>query len=511
MADYYMASFKACVRDAHVGSIMCAYNGVDGVPSCASDYLLQDVLRDHWNFTADYQYVTSDCGAVTDIWQYHNYTDTEEAAASVALNAGTDIECGNSYIKLNASLADGQVTVARLDQALTRLYQALFTVGFFDASSYAYLGWDDVATPEAQKLAYTAAVEGITLLKNDGFLPVYDESRVQRVALIGPYANATTQMQGDYSGTAKYLRSTLYAANNLDQFEVIYAAGTAIDTNSTTGFAAAVAAAEEADFVIYLGGIDNTLEAEENDRTTLTWPGNQLDLINQLSNTSKPLVVVQFGGGQVDDAPLLNNTGVNAILWAGYPSQDGGPAIMDIITGKVAPAGRLPITQYAASYVDEVSIYDIDLRTNGTYPGRTNRWYTGVPTLPFGYGLHYTNFSLSWERTLKPTYNIQDFVKQLSQSLGDLNDNTHFSSVSLKGMLRVQITLCSQLTHSSSKHRPYHKRLRRASLPLQRQRWPNSSSSQDTRVLPTSPQRLLHDSSRTGLTLDSRLHRQSRH
>jgi len=110
------------------------------------------------------------------------------------------MECGSSYLKLNESLADNQTTIARMDQALTRLYEALFTVGFFDGSAYQYLDWSDVATPEAQKLAYTAAVEGIVLLKNDGFLPVSQMQRVQRVAVIGPYANATTQMQGDYSG-----------------------------------------------------------------------------------------------------------------------------------------------------------------------------------------------------------------------------------------------------------------------------------------------------------------------
>jgi len=278
-----------------------------------------------------------------------------------------------------------------MDQALTRLYQALFTVGFFDGSAYQYLDWSDVATPEAQKLAYTAAVEGIVLLKNDGFLPVSQMQKVQRVAVIGPYANATTQMQGDYSGTPKYIRSPLSAALNLNQFEVIYAEGTAIDTNVTTGFAAALSAAAQADFTIYLGGLDNSLEQETLDRTSLAWPGNQLDLINQLGNVSKSLVIVQFGGGQVDDAPLLNNSNVNGLLWAGYPSQDGGPAIMDIITGKVAPAGRLPVTQYPASYVDEVNIFDISLQPNGSYPGRTNRWYTGVPTLPFAYGLHYTS------------------------------------------------------------------------------------------------------------------------
>ena len=121
LADYFIAPFKTCVRDVAVGSVMCSYNAVDGYPSCSNPYLLEDVLRGHWNFTNDYNYVVSDCGAVTDIWQYHNFTNTETAAAAVAINAGTDLECGSSYIKLNESLAHKQTTEDRLDEALTRL------------------------------------------------------------------------------------------------------------------------------------------------------------------------------------------------------------------------------------------------------------------------------------------------------------------------------------------------------------------------------------------------------
>jgi beta-D-xylosidase 4 len=278
----------------------------------------------------------------------------------------------------------------------------------------------------------------------------------QKVAVIGPYANATTQMQGDYSGTAKDIISPLRAAQSMGGVEVMYAEGTAINTTNTTGFAAALSAAQQADFVIYLGGLDNSLEQEQLDRTTLTWPGNQLDLINQLANTSKPLVVVQFGGGQIDDAPLLSHPGVNGLLWAGYPSQDGGPAIMDIITGKVAPAGRLPITQYAASYVDEVSIYDINLRSNGSYPGRTNRFYTGKPTLPFGYGLSYTTFGFEWRRTLKSQYNVQDLITQLSGTLGDLNDATPFSTVTVQGKRTSRVYQSYQLTDFSLQYRQRH-------------------------------------------------------
>jgi beta-D-xylosidase 4 len=323
-----------------------------------------------------------------------------------------------------------------MDQALTRLYHALFNVGYFDSSPYQNLGWSDVGTPDAQQLAYQAAVEGIVLLKNDGVLPA---KHPRNVALIGPYANATVQMQGTYSGIARNIVSPLRAAQNMANWEVTYAGGTAINTTNTTGFTSALSAATQADLVIYLGGLDTTVEKEALDRTTLTWPGNQLDLIEQLAKVSKNLVVVQFGGGQVDDAPLLKNSGVNGIVWAGYPSQDGGPAIMDIITGKVAPAGRLPVTQYPASYVDEVSIYDIELRPNDTYPGRTNRFYTGVPTLPFGYGLSYTTFEFAWRRALNPQYNVQSLIAEhrtadkLSGSSSEVNDATPFANVEIGG------------------------------------------------------------------------------
>jgi len=120
------------------------------------------------------------------------------------------------------------------------------------------------------------------------------------------------------SGIAPYLVSPLAAAQA--QFStVVYSSGTAINTTNTTGFAAALSAASGADVIIYAGGIDVSIESEGHDRSTIEWPGNQLDLIAQLSQLGKPLVVIQFGGGQVDDSALLSNSNVSAIVWGGYP------------------------------------------------------------------------------------------------------------------------------------------------------------------------------------------------
>jgi beta-D-xylosidase 4 len=306
----------------------------------------------------------------------------------------------------------------------------LFTVGFFDGSAkYGSLDFSDVATPEAQQLAYRAAVEGMTLLKNDGTLPIASE-KVKTVAVIGPYANATTQMQGDYSGTPKYLRSPLSAFQCHASWDVKYALGTDINTNDTSGFEAALAAANGVDLVVFLGGIDNSLEAETLDRTTLSWPGNQLDLISKLAQGSAPVVVVQFGGGQVDDSALIQNAGVSGLIWAGYPSQDGGPALLDVMTGKQSIAGRLPITQYPAEYADQVSIFEINLRYNATYPGRTYQWYTGTPVYPFGFGMHYTTFEYTWSEKLNPNYNIEQILDSCRDH-GSINDATPWTSISI--------------------------------------------------------------------------------
>jgi beta-D-xylosidase 4 len=129
-------------------------------------------------------------------------------------------------------------------------------------------------------------------------------------------------------------------------------------------------------------------------------------LINQLASLGKKLIVVQLGGGQVDDTALLSNVGVNGVLWAGYPGQEGGSAIYDVITGAQSVAGRLPVTQYPADYVNDVSLFNMNLRPGPGNPGRTYVWYTGNPVLPFGYGLHYANFSVSWAQTPKSSYDI---------------------------------------------------------------------------------------------------------
>ena len=424
MADYYLPMFQTCVRDAKVASVMCAYNSVYGVPACASDYLLKDVLREHWNFKEPYNYVVSDCDAVDNIYDPHHYASSLPAAAADALNAGTDLDCGSTYNYLNESVKSNLTSETILDTSLVRLYSALIKVGYFDQpQEYSSLNWADVNTTKAQSTAYQAAVQGMALLKNDGVLPL--KQTLSNVAIIGPWANATEQMQGNYEGTAPFLISPL-SIFQVKWTNVRYAQGADIDSQDTSKFADALAAAQASDYIVYLGGIDGSVENEGKDRTSITWPGNQLDLVAQLSKLGKPLVVVQFGGGQVDDTQLLEDDTVRAVLWAGYPGQDGGSAVFDALTGVYPPAGRLPVTQYPATYVDGNSIYDMNLRPSDGIPGRTYAWYTGKPVLPFGHGLHYTKFAVSWASVPNKSFDIQSLLSS-AEGYKDLGTFAKFS------------------------------------------------------------------------------------
>jgi xylan 1,4-beta-xylosidase len=394
-----MPPFQQCARDNKVGSIMCSYNAINGVPACADSYIMQDILRDHWNWkNPDHPYVTTDCNAVLDIWNNHEYVSTAAEAAAVSFNAGTDTVCEVfNRTDIEGAYDAGLLTEATIDRSLRRLFEALVIAGYFDpadSNPYRSIGWDQVNTEDAQALARKAATSGMVLKKNDGILPMTFNDSVT-VAMIGMWANATDQMQGGYSGPAPYLRSPIYAAGQLG-INYVYADGPTNETDRNGNWTRdALDAADKADIILYFGGIDWSVEAEALDRYQIAWPNSQLGLIRRLSNLAKPMVVVQLGD-QLDDTPLLKNDNINAMLWAGYPSQDGGPAVFDILTGAVAPAGRLPVTQYPAHYVDDVRLTNMLLRPGDDNPGRTYMWYDEA-VIPYGYGLHYTTFEAKFK------------------------------------------------------------------------------------------------------------------
>jgi beta-glucosidase len=200
--DTYLVAFRAAITEGHAGSIMCAYNSINGQPACANRFLLQDQLRGHWNFQG---YVVSDCDAVKDIWRGHQFTQTLEAADAVSMKTGTDLDCnepGADSSHYLAAVQQGLLPEKVLDVSLKRLMKARFELGLFDPPAmvkFNAIPASEIESPEHRALALKAAREAMVLLKNDGVLPL--KSEVKRIAVVGPLADNVRMMWGNYHGT----------------------------------------------------------------------------------------------------------------------------------------------------------------------------------------------------------------------------------------------------------------------------------------------------------------------
>ena len=197
--DTYLPAFRATIVEAKADSIMCAYNAIDGVPACANKELLQHILRQEWGF---HGFVTSDCGAVDDFFEAkaHRYSPDAASAAAAGIKAGTDTNCGTTYLALGKAVKEGLVTEAEIDVSLRRLFTARFRLGLFDPDPkvpYASIPFSEVDSAAHRALALEAANKSMVLLKNDGVLPLRPNLRT--IAVIGPNAASLSAIEGNYN------------------------------------------------------------------------------------------------------------------------------------------------------------------------------------------------------------------------------------------------------------------------------------------------------------------------
>jgi len=223
--ETYLPAFQTLVQEADVDAVMGAYNRVYGESASASQFLLRDLLRKEWGFKG---YVMSDCWAVDDIWKNHKIVATVEEASALAVRNGTELECGQSYgAALPVAVRKGLITEAEIDDALTRLMAARFRLGMFDPPErvrWARIPYSVNQSPEHDALARRAAQQSIVLLKNDGVLPL--SKAVKRIAVVGPTADDTMALLGNYYGTPAAPVTILQGIRQAaPQAEVLYARG----------------------------------------------------------------------------------------------------------------------------------------------------------------------------------------------------------------------------------------------------------------------------------------------
>ena len=201
LADTYLPAFHALLTQGNAAALMCSYNAIGATPSCAND-LLQQRVRDAWGFRG---YIVSDCDAVGNLTEYQHYTLDNVHGAAAALNAGTDLDCGNSYLALTQAVAQGLVSEQTINRSLHRLLLARIRLGMLDGTAcnpYNDITPADDDTTAHRELALRAAEESIVLLKNDGVLPLQPGGR--RIAVIGPTADMVNVLEANYHGTASH-------------------------------------------------------------------------------------------------------------------------------------------------------------------------------------------------------------------------------------------------------------------------------------------------------------------
>ncbi|VAH53427.1 unnamed protein product [Triticum turgidum subsp. durum] len=380
-----------------VGYVMCSYNKVNGKPTCADKDLLSGVIRGDWKLNG---YIVSDCDSVDVLYTQQHYTKTPEEAAAITIKSGLDLNCGNFLAEHTvAAVQAGELSEEDVDRAITNNFIMLMRLGFFDGDprelAFGSLGPKDVCTSSNQELARETARQGIVLLKNNGALPLSAKS-IKSMAVIGPNANASFTMIGNYEGTpCKYTTPLQGLGANVNTVYQPGCTNVGCSGNSLQ-LSTAVAAAASADVTVLVVGADQSIERESLDRTSLLLPGQQTQLVSAVANASRgPVILVVMSGGPFDISFAKASDKISAILWVGYPGEAGGAALADILFGSHNPSGRLPVTWYPASYADTVKMTDMRMRpdTSTGYPGRTYRFYTGDTVFAFGDGLSYTKMS----------------------------------------------------------------------------------------------------------------------
>lgn len=397
MEDTFQPPFKSCVEEGHVTSVMCSYNRVNGIPTCADPNLLKGVIRDQWGLDG---YIVTDCDSIEVYYNSIHYTDTPEDAVALGLKAGLNMNCGNFLGKYTENAVNlKKVEESIVDQALVYNYIVLMRLGFFDGDPkqlpFGTLGPSDVCTNDHQMLGIEAAKQGMVLLNNGGILPL-SSNTTKNLAVIGPNANATGTMLSIYAGVPCRYTTPLQGLQKYVS-NITYVSGcsnpSCEDSSQIEAAAKAVAAAE---IVILVVGLDQSIENEGRDRVNLTLPGFQEKLVMEVCNaTNGSVILVIMSAGPVDISFAKNYKKIGAILWIGYPGQDGGDALAQIIFGDYNPGGRSPFTWYPQEYADKVPMTDMNMRANASrsFPGRTYRFYNGEAIYKFGHGLSYSTFS----------------------------------------------------------------------------------------------------------------------
>ncbi len=411
LRNVVLPPFKAA-KEAGVATFMTAFSDINGIPATASEFLTKKVLREEWAFSG---FVVSDWDSVVQLTT-HGLAENHKEAAYQAVHAGVDMEmASHSYIHhLESLVKEGRISENEINACVRNILKVKFDLGLFenpytDASVFPIKG-----NADHMEVAKQAALESCVLLKNDHNILPLNIEKVHNLAVIGPLADDGLEQMGTWTfdGVEEWCQTPLSAIKAMVGSKVNVRVARGLETTRTqnrAGFAEAIEIARQSDTVLLFMGEEAILSGEAHCRADIDLPGFQNELLEEISKLGKATILVIMAG-----RPLtLDKTRhyVNSMLYAWHPGTMGGPAIADILFGKVAPSGKLPFT--FPKVVGQVPIYynqrnsgkpaspdsfvyinDIPSRAPQTSTGNTSFHLDAgyEPLYPFGFGLSYTHF-----------------------------------------------------------------------------------------------------------------------
>ena len=408
LREIFFPPFEAAVLEARAASVMASYNEIDGVPSHANPWLLNDILRGEWGFEG---VVVADYFAINELERRHRIVGSLPEAGALALASGVDLELpdGVAFYQMKSMIEDGTLDIALVDQAVERMLRmklrgGVFSDPFADPEEADALTGND----EARAVALEAALKAAVLLKNkDGALPL-DKDRLESVALIGPNSDVT--VLGGYSDEPRQTISILDGLKAAlgDRVDLVHAKGVLLTDNRSwwddevsladpeenrARIREAVKAARGSEVIILaIGGDESTSreawsETHLGDRDDITLIGEQVELIEALAELDIPMIAVVISGRPLSLENVEDH--FDAILYGWLLGQETGTAVADLLLGEVSPSGKMPVT--VPRTVGQLPLYY-------NHKPTARRGYAFTDTSPlysFGFGLSYSEFEIS--------------------------------------------------------------------------------------------------------------------
>ncbi|MCD7455954.1 hypothetical protein HAX54_030241 [Datura stramonium] len=361
-----------------------------------------------------------------------------------------DVNCGSfvtNYTRL--ALEKKKLQESDIDRALRNIFSIRMRLGLFNGDprklEYGDISPAEVCREEHQDLALEAARNGIVLLKNSARLLPLSKIKTTSLAIIGPKANNSELLLGNYAGIPCKSVSLLQGFQRIVK-NIGYHPGCNFVNCTSAAIDEAVNIAKKAEYVVLVMGLDQRVERENWDRVDLGLPGQQEILIKAVAEAAvEPVILVLVGGGPIDISFAKKNPKIGGILWIGYPGEGGAAALTQIIFGEHNPGGRLPVTWYPKEFI-EVPMTDMNMRPNSTtgYPGRTYRFYKGPKVYEFGDGLSYTSYSYNIASVSHDKLYFKNQTADKSRKLGSLHNTAvskFGSEVCIKAKISVKVVV----------------------------------------------------------------------